>query len=148
MQRNVLVADADPDRRLSMIDAIRDGVTTVTAIGRIAANADEAGIAAYDAIVLGFGRSAKENAQMLDGTRRSSSAMPLRGCCSLRRSSDALEQALALNPAFASVPRAENFGAARAADVGRAARRRARTATRPRQPASATTTPIWPAPRC
>ena len=41
MQRNVLVADADPERRLSLIEAIRDGVTTVTAIGQVAANADE-----------------------------------------------------------------------------------------------------------
>ena len=39
-QRNVLVVDADPDRRLSLIDAIRDGVTSVTAIGRLAPDAE------------------------------------------------------------------------------------------------------------
>ena len=65
VQHKVLVVDADPDRRLSLVDAIRDGVTSVTAIARLAANADETEFAPYDAIVIGLGRSAKENAQTL-----------------------------------------------------------------------------------
>ncbi|WP_457155829.1 response regulator, partial [Mesorhizobium sp. P5_C1] len=66
IQRRVLVADPDPERRLSLVEAIRDGVTSVTAVGRFAANADDISVAAYDAVVLGFGRSTKDNAQALD----------------------------------------------------------------------------------
>ncbi|RUW66027.1 response regulator, partial [Mesorhizobium sp. M1E.F.Ca.ET.063.01.1.1] len=54
VQRRVLVADADPERRLSLVETIRDGVTSVTAIGR-AATADDIDLAAYDAVVLGLG---------------------------------------------------------------------------------------------
>ena len=70
-QRNVLVADADPDRRLSLVDAIRDGVTSVTAIGAPGRQRRRGtDVAGYDAIVLGFGRSAKENAQIARRDRR------------------------------------------------------------------------------
>src|SRR5262245_39272780 len=108
VQRNVLVADADPDRRLLIVDAIRDGVTTVTAIGRVAANADDAGVAAYDAIVVGCGRSTRENAQMLEelGSQLGDAAARL---LFFAPHPDALGQALLLNTAFAHAPRAENF---------------------------------------
>ncbi|MES0039818.1 response regulator [Mesorhizobium sp. M0046] len=108
VQRRVLIADTDPERRLSLIDAIRDGVTSVTAIGRVAANADDIGIANYDAVVLGFGRSAKDNAQMLDEIAvlfgQSVSRLLF-----FAPHPEALQQSLALHPALADVPRAENF---------------------------------------
>jgi signal transduction histidine kinase/CheY-like chemotaxis protein len=108
IQRRVLVADPDPERRLSLVEAIRDGVTSVTAVGRFAANADDVGMASYDAIVLGFGRSAKENAQALDELcGQFGEALPQ--LLFFAPHPDALEQVLALNPALASAPRAENF---------------------------------------
>jgi HAMP domain-containing protein/signal transduction histidine kinase/CheY-like chemotaxis protein len=108
IQRRVLVADPDPERRLSLVEAIRDGVTSVTAVGRFAANADDVGMASYDAIVLGFGRSAKENAQALDElSGQFGEALP--PLLFFAPHPDALEQVLALNPALASAPRAENF---------------------------------------
>jgi CheY-like chemotaxis protein len=108
IQRRVLVADPDPERRLALVEAIRDGVTSVTAVGRFAANADEVGMASYDAIVLGFGRSAKDNAQALDEvTGQFGDALPQ--LLFFAPHPDALEQVLALNPALANAPRAENF---------------------------------------
>ncbi|MER9972842.1 HAMP domain-containing protein [Mesorhizobium sp. M0085] len=108
VQSRVLIADPDPERRLSLIEAIRDGVTSVTAIGRVAANADDIGIANYDAVVLGFGRSAKDNAQMLDEIAvlfgQSVSRLLF-----FAPHPEALQQSLALHPALADVPRAENF---------------------------------------
>ena len=56
-KRNVLVVDADADRRLSIVDALRDGVTAVTALARLPANADQASLSAYDAVVMAIGRS-------------------------------------------------------------------------------------------
>jgi len=107
VQRNVLVADPDPDRRLSLVDAIRDGVTAVTALPHIAANADTE-LPAYDAVVLGFGRSARENAQVLDEVlvHLGDNAERL---VFFTPYPDALEQALALSPSLLAVPRAENF---------------------------------------
>ncbi|TIX14231.1 MAG: response regulator [Mesorhizobium sp.] len=107
VQRRVLVADADPERRLSLVETIRDGVTSVTAIGR-AATADDIDLAAYDAVVLGLGRSAKDNAQALDelANQLSDGLPPL---LFFAPHSDAIEQVLALNPAWIDVPRAENF---------------------------------------
>jgi HAMP domain-containing protein/signal transduction histidine kinase/CheY-like chemotaxis protein len=108
IQRNVLIADTDPERRLSLVEAIRDGVTSVTAIGHVAANADDFSVSAYDAIVFGFGRSAKENAQILDDvTSRFGQAMSR--LVFFAPHPDSLTQHLALNPAFADVPRADNF---------------------------------------
>src|SRR5262245_22798193 len=108
VQRKVLVADVDPDRRLSIVEAIRDGVTTVTAISRIAANADQALLWDYDAIVVGCGRSTKEVAQMLEEIE------PHLGVAAQRLlffapQPEALEQVVLLNTAFAQAPRAQNF---------------------------------------
>jgi CheY-like chemotaxis protein/anti-sigma regulatory factor (Ser/Thr protein kinase) len=64
--RSVLVADPDADRRLSIVEAIRDGVTAVTAIGRLPANSDASALAQYDAIVLGIGRLTRETAHELE----------------------------------------------------------------------------------
>lgn len=108
IQRRVLVADPDPERRLSLVEAIRDGVTSVTAIGRVAANADDIELASYDAVVLGFGRSAKDNAQALDELA-SQSAGALPPLLFFAPHSEAIEQVLTLNPVWADVPRAENF---------------------------------------
>jgi HAMP domain-containing protein/signal transduction histidine kinase/DNA-binding response OmpR family regulator len=61
VKRNVLVADPDPDRRLATVEAIRDGVTAVSSVARLPASSDDRSLAQYDAIVLGLGRSTKEN---------------------------------------------------------------------------------------
>ncbi|WP_436251467.1 HAMP domain-containing protein [Mesorhizobium amorphae] len=108
IQRRVLVADSDPERRLSLVEAIRDGVTSVTAIGRVAGNADDIKLASYDAVVLGFGRSAKDNAQALDELA-SQFVGALPPLLFFAPHSEAIEQVLALNPAWTDVPRAENF---------------------------------------
>jgi CheY-like chemotaxis protein len=63
-QRNVLIADPDANRRLELVDAVRDGNTAVTAIAHLPANTDAAALDQYDAIVIGFGRSQKENSQL------------------------------------------------------------------------------------
>ncbi|UCI09050.1 HAMP domain-containing protein [Mesorhizobium sp. B1-1-8] len=108
IQRKVLVADPDSERRLAMVEAIRDGITSVTAIGRVAANADEVGIATYDAIVFGFGRSAKDNAQMLDEII-SQFGESLQRLLFFTPHPDAFLQQAALHPGLADVPRADNF---------------------------------------
>ncbi|CAN1574248.1 Signal transduction response regulator, receiver domain [Paracoccaceae bacterium] len=61
-QRNVLVVDADADRRLSLVEALRDGVTTVTACAAPPAE----GVVAPEAVVLGLGRHEAENLRFLD----------------------------------------------------------------------------------
>ncbi|HEY6633528.1 MAG TPA: response regulator, partial [Rhizobiaceae bacterium] len=109
MQRNVLVADPDPERRLALVEAIRDGITSVTAIGRIAANAEEVGIANYDAVVFGFGRSAKDNAQTLDEIISHFGQSPS-GLVFFTPHPDAIAQQFALHPMLADIPRADNFG--------------------------------------
>ncbi len=108
VQRAVLVADPDSDRRLTIVDAIRDGVTSVTATGYLAADAGEIRPEAFDAVVLGFGRSAKDNAEVLDEVQ-TSLGHSLRRLVFFAPYPDALEQALALNPSLFDVPRAENF---------------------------------------
>jgi CheY-like chemotaxis protein len=60
----VLIADPDANRRLELVDAVRDGNTAVTAIAHLPANTDAAALDQYDAIVIGFGRSQKENSQL------------------------------------------------------------------------------------
>ncbi|RAZ72480.1 HAMP domain-containing protein [Mesorhizobium atlanticum] len=107
IQRRVLVADADSERRLSLVETIRDGVTSVTAVSRAAA-ADDIELASFDAIVLGLGRSAKDNAQALDelADQFSNGLPPL---LLFAPHSDAIEQVVALNPVWNDVPRAENF---------------------------------------
>jgi HAMP domain-containing protein/signal transduction histidine kinase/CheY-like chemotaxis protein len=63
-KRSVLIADPDSNRRLALVDAVRDGTTAVTALARLPANSDSAALAHYDAIVVAFGRSQKENSQL------------------------------------------------------------------------------------
>ncbi|WP_224548682.1 HAMP domain-containing protein, partial [Mesorhizobium sp. CA16] len=107
VQRRVLVADSDPERRLSLVETIRDGVTSVTAISR-AATAEDIDLASYDAVVLGLGKSARDNARALDElTNQFSDGLP--PLLFFAPHSEAVEQVLALNPALSSVPRAENF---------------------------------------
>jgi CheY-like chemotaxis protein len=64
-KRTVLVADTDADRRVAIVEAIRDGVTAVTSIARLPANGDAQSLAQYDTVVIGIGRSAKENNLMV-----------------------------------------------------------------------------------
>ncbi|TPJ30448.1 HAMP domain-containing protein [Mesorhizobium sp. B2-7-2] len=107
VQRRVLVADSDPERRLSLVETIRDGVTSVTAISR-AATAEDIDLASYDAVVLGLGKSARDNARALDElTNQFSDGLP--PLLFFAPHSEAVEQVLALNPALSAVPRAENF---------------------------------------
>ena len=104
-QRNVLVVDSDPERRLSLVDAIRDGVTSVTAIGRLASNFDELGLDSYDAVIVAMARSAKENARMLDemAERIDQARLVL-----FAQYPDGIMPLLALKPGLADVPVAEN----------------------------------------
>ncbi|TPI48372.1 response regulator [Mesorhizobium sp. B2-9-1] len=107
VQRRVLLADSDPERRLSLVETIRDGVTSVTAISR-AATAEDIDLASYDAVVLGLGKSARDNARALDElTNQFSDGLP--PLLFFAPHSEAVEQVLALNPALSAVPRAENF---------------------------------------
>jgi HAMP domain-containing protein/signal transduction histidine kinase/DNA-binding response OmpR family regulator len=108
IQRKVLVVDADADRRLSLVDEIRDGVTSVTAMGRLAANADDMDLSDYDAIVLGFGRSPKENTHLASALSQHLGELASKVLI-FASSPDALEPALAQNPGLAGRPRAENF---------------------------------------
>ncbi|MBA3446960.1 MAG: response regulator, partial [Pseudaminobacter sp.] len=107
-QRRVLIVDPDQERRLALVDAIRDGVTTVTAISRLASNADEISLSQYDAIVLGFSRSAKENAQIMDEVA-SHMGDDISKILNFATSADALETGIERHPSFARMPRAENF---------------------------------------
>jgi HAMP domain-containing protein/signal transduction histidine kinase/CheY-like chemotaxis protein len=108
IQRRVLVADADSDQRLALVNAIRDGVTSVTAVSRIAANAEDLGLSQYDAIVLGLGRSAKDNAQVIAEVKPhlANGASQL---LVFAPNADAADAALDQNKALKSTPRAENF---------------------------------------
>ena len=63
-QRSVLIADSDSNRRLALVDVVRDGSTAVTAMARLPANSDAAALGHYDAIVVGFGESSKENGRL------------------------------------------------------------------------------------
>jgi CheY-like chemotaxis protein len=91
-----------------LVEAIRDGITSVTAIGRIAANADEVGIATYDAVVFGFGRSAKDNAKMLDEiVSRFGDFVPR--LLFFTPHPESFQQQVALHPSLVDVPRADNF---------------------------------------
>ena len=108
-QRNVLVADADPDRRLSLVDAIRDGVTSVTAIARLAADAGRGRVRRLRRDrarprTLGKGQCADAGAR---STRRLGDAASR--LLIFAPSFEALDQSMALNPAVADVPRAENL---------------------------------------
>lgn len=107
-RRTVLIADADPDRRLSLVNEIRDGLTSVTAIGRIQSGETEPALSSYDAIVIGLGRSSQENAQILaEVTPHLEHIMSK--LLIFAPNVDAMSQALTQNPAFAAVPRAQNF---------------------------------------
>ncbi len=64
-QRNVLVCEADIDRRVSLVEAIRDRRTAVTAVGHLAADAPEVEFDRYDVIVLGLGGSLEESRSIL-----------------------------------------------------------------------------------
>ena len=122
IRRNILVTDSDPERRLSLVDALRDGVTSVTAIERPAANADDISTASYDAFVVGFGRSAKENSQTLDQIV-AHFEQNLDRLIFFTPQPEAMTQLLALNPVLSNVPRAENFSQLDSARVDRGARR-------------------------
>ncbi|MBS3647540.1 HAMP domain-containing protein [Pseudaminobacter sp. 19-2017] len=104
-QRRVLVADPDPDRRLALVEVIRDGITAVDSVPRLAANAEE--MSGYDAVVLGFGRSAKENSEFIDDLSGRLDDIVHR-LVFYTPHAEALEQSVALNPALADIPRAEN----------------------------------------
>jgi HAMP domain-containing protein/signal transduction histidine kinase/CheY-like chemotaxis protein len=63
-QRRVLIADPDSNRRLSLVDAVRDGMTVVTAIAQLPGNSDADTLGQYDAIVVGFARSARDKREL------------------------------------------------------------------------------------
>ena len=106
-QRSVLVVDGDANRRAALVEAMRDRLTTVTAVGSLPANADGSDLAQYDAVVLGLGGSAKDNVKMLR------SAVSLEGVqskltvwCS---SPEALRAGIKGRPDLAALPIVENL---------------------------------------
>jgi CheY-like chemotaxis protein len=109
LQRNVLIVDVDPERRLALVEAIRDGVTSVTPVGRIAANGRRIDFDTYDAVVLGFGRSGKDNAKMIEDMAGSLEKLSSK-LVFFAPYPEALEQLIGLRPELADVARAENFG--------------------------------------
>ncbi|MDB5613479.1 MAG: putative sensory histidine kinase, partial [Devosia sp.] len=74
-QRNVLVVDADLERRLGTTDAIRDGLTTVTAVDFLPANADEAALHQYSHIVVSVGRSPAQERSAVANLARQNAAV-------------------------------------------------------------------------
>ncbi|WP_181704905.1 HAMP domain-containing protein [Chthonobacter rhizosphaerae] len=109
VQRRVLVADADPDQRLILVDAIRDGVTIVTAAPSIAEAAEDHDVSAFDAVVLGLGRSAKANAHVLAEVRRREEGEPIRALVIYGLHSEAVDQAIQQKPFDAPVFRADTL---------------------------------------
>ncbi|MGN6471704.1 MAG: HAMP domain-containing protein, partial [Rhizobiaceae bacterium] len=100
IQRNVLVLDSHPDRRLSIVEAVRDGVTSVTALAAFPANSEENEIDRYDAVVIGLGRSAEENQQTLAGFHPTSAKLLL-----FNEAGEAADKALAAHPELQSARR-------------------------------------------
>ena len=86
-QRSVLVVDADPDRRLSLVGVLRDGITGVVALAAPPAD----GVGQHDVIVAGLGRGAVDNLRLLD-------ALPRGRLVLFGETSDAIEQARAARP--------------------------------------------------
>jgi CheY-like chemotaxis protein len=108
IQRKVLVADADPDQRLALVDAIRDGITLVSATASLAEAAEEHDLAAFDAVVIGLGRSAKANAHVLAEARRRDEEQRLR-LVIFGSYGDAVDQAIQQHPFRGPVARADNL---------------------------------------
>jgi HAMP domain-containing protein/signal transduction histidine kinase/CheY-like chemotaxis protein len=63
--RSILLVDADDTRRLATVEAIRDGMTTVSAVAFMPANTDEAALHQYDHIVLSVGNAPAEDKKAL-----------------------------------------------------------------------------------
>jgi HAMP domain-containing protein/signal transduction histidine kinase/CheY-like chemotaxis protein len=107
-KRRVLVADPDPDRRIAVVDAVRDGVTSVMAIARFPANSDDEALSQFDAIVLGLGRSAREN-NLLVSQVASSLGDDASRLIVLTPNGDTFRAMLAKHPALGTAHRAENI---------------------------------------
>ncbi|HEV7254339.1 MAG TPA: HAMP domain-containing protein [Mesorhizobium sp.] len=104
VQRNVLVLDADPDRRLSIVEAVRDGVTSVIALAGLPANADGTELGRYDAVVVGLGRSGQENARTVSGFEPGQARLLLFG-----ETPEAVDKALADHPALGAGTRVHSL---------------------------------------
>jgi CheY-like chemotaxis protein len=104
VQRNVLVLDADPDRRLSMVEAVRDGVTSVIALASLPANTQGTELGRYDAVVVGLGRSGQENARTVSGFEPGQARLLLFG-----ETPEAVDKALADHPALAGGARVHSL---------------------------------------
>jgi HAMP domain-containing protein/signal transduction histidine kinase/CheY-like chemotaxis protein len=107
-KRSILVADPDPDRRIAIVDAVRDGVTSVTALARLPANSDEQALSHYDAIVLGLGRSIKENNALVAGLAEQLGEAESK-LIVLASSVDAFRLVVARNPVLEGAQRAESL---------------------------------------
>jgi signal transduction histidine kinase/CheY-like chemotaxis protein len=95
-QRSVLLVDGDPDRRLSMVSVLRDGITAVVALGAPPVE----GVGQHDVIVAGLGRSQADNLRLLD-------ALPKGRLVLFGETSDAVEQVRAARPDLAVEGRAQ-----------------------------------------
>jgi CheY-like chemotaxis protein len=117
VQRNVLVLDSDADRRLSIVETLRDGVTSVNGLSHLPADVRSAELGRrYDAVVIGLGRSAAENAKTLAGFQPGASKLLL-----FSESTDAIDKAVAALPALGVGQRVHNralLGAELAAVMG------------------------------
>ncbi|WP_172125735.1 MULTISPECIES: HAMP domain-containing protein [unclassified Devosia] len=105
--RRVLVVDADAERRLATTEAIRDGLTAVTAVALLPANSDEAALDGYDHVVVAIGRSAKDDQAAL-GRLGSHGSAVLGKTVIFGANAEALLGSAA-NSALAGLPRAESL---------------------------------------
>jgi len=104
VQRNILVLDSAADRRLSIVEALRDGVTSVNGLSHLPADVRSTELDRYDAVVIGLGRSAAENARTLAGFQPGASKLLL-----FSESSDPIDKAVVALPALAVGQRAHNI---------------------------------------
>ncbi|MGN6582662.1 MAG: response regulator, partial [Rhizobiaceae bacterium] len=100
VQRNILVVDSHPDRRLSIVEAVRDGATAVTALGAFPANTEENELDRYDAVVIGLGGSAEEKKQTLAGFHATSTKLLL-----FNEAGETIDNALLAHPELQSARR-------------------------------------------
>ncbi|MDB5623126.1 MAG: putative sensory histidine kinase, partial [Devosia sp.] len=105
--RNVLVVDADAERRLATSEAIRDGSTSVTGLDFLPANSDEAVLHQYSHIVFSVGQSAAEDKAALANLAHQNEAA-LAATVIFGASAEAL-LADANQPALKGLPRAANL---------------------------------------
>ena len=106
-QRSVLVVDADAERRLATAEALRDGLTSVTALDFLPANTDEAALHQHDHIVFSVGGSdADDKAALANLARQYETALPATVLFGADAETLSIDDEL---PALKELPRAANL---------------------------------------